>query len=150
MFCQSPKPITDTWSKPTCSPLALFRGVPGYADGLQPGQTCARIESRHTEQPGIDHHADTLDRQARFGDRSCQNDLPCTSSRWCDRTVLRLLREISMERRNHDARAQVGIEELPLDPPDFRHSGEKNQEAAVVVHDGSSNGLCNGGIKRTR
>ncbi len=55
----------------------MVGGVLGDADGVEPGQSRARIETRNSHESGINDDAYAFYGQAGFGNRSGEHDLAC-------------------------------------------------------------------------
>ena len=93
---------------PGAAAALLGRGL-RHPHRLEPRHAARRVETRHAHQAAIDDDADAFDGQAGLGDRGRQHHLAPARRRRPERRVLRRLRQIAIERRDDDLRAEPGM-----------------------------------------
>src|SRR5262249_11232757 len=130
-----PQSVTHAGSEPACTPAALIGGGTRDAYGLEPRHPAARREARLARHSGVNDDAHSLDREARFGDRSREHDFPRPRRRWADGEILRLTRKGTVQRGDDDRRAvrPALFPENGLDATDLGGTGEKNEDVARLA-----------------
>ncbi len=126
-----PQPVADARLQPSGAAAALIGRGLRDPHGLEPRHAAARLEARHPHEAAIDDDADALDGEAGLGDRGRQHDLALARRRRQQRRVLRLLREVAVERRDADIGIEPALAEQPLDAADLAGAGQEDEEAAL-------------------
>ena len=135
-----PEPVADARPEPPRPTAPLIgRGVRD-ADRFQPRHPAVRIEARRPREPAVDDDTDALDRQARLGDRRGEDDFARARRARHDRTVLRVLRQVSVERGEGDARWQPTLAQHRLGAADLTRAGEKHEHIPVVLGERAAHG----------
>ncbi|GBH13045.1 Nicotinic acid phosphoribosyltransferase [Pseudomonas syringae pv. actinidiae] len=151
-----PQPVTHAWLQPPCPSGALSGAGAGDALGLKARHAAAWIETRHSRQPGINHHTHAVDGQAGFRDIGRQHHLARALGRRFDGCTLRTEVQFAMQRaqQNVGALAQ-SFRQLLVDPTNLGLPRKKDQQAAGLaaqriqhrLHDSRFDKLT--GLKRT-
>ena len=135
-----PQAIADAGLQTAGAAAALLGR--GLADlhRRQTGHAAARVETRNPHQAAVHHDADALDGQAGLGDGGRQHDLALAGRGGGDGAVLRVGRQVAIERGDDGVGAEVGLVEQGLDAADLADAGQEDQGVAGLLAQGAADG----------
>ena len=141
-----PQADADPRTEPAGAAAPLVGGRLAGAHGFEARHAGARIVARHAREAGIDDDADVLDGQAGLRDGGGQHHLASTRRRRGHGRILLARREVAVERRHDDGRAEIGIGQMRGHAPDLAGARQECEDAAVLLREGASDRLRHAGF----
>ncbi len=127
-----PETVADSRRGSAGAPTTLIGRGSRDAYRLEPRHPRARREARRAREPAVDDDANSLDREARFGDGRGQHDLAAPVAIREERAILRVAFEHPVERRDDDAPVET-LGEQRFHAADLAGAGEKGEDVALVA-----------------
>ena len=131
----APEPVGDARFGTPGASGALIGGRSARADRGETGHPGALVESWDSGQAGVDHDANTVDRQRRLGDVGAQHDAATTMGRRFEREVLLGECQRAGERPHVDVGRERALEHR-LHPPDLTDPRQEHEHVAGLLAHG--------------